>query len=269
MLCSPTYKKALGIMVVFCILMVSGMGHAALNVSATVSPAGGGLFHYVFSIQNTGPDDVAIVSIGAPVNDAYIDPSLTAPSGFISSYDPLLGFMDFLEDTDLFAAGTLADGFAFDSASGPAGGFFKTFEALTVNGDKITGNVTLVSEEPVVINSSVTFVPLGSTIKTVTNTSGCPAGFVGKFSFDARLTNKSNSKFSDLIVKVTSLSNGNLLQNADGGTGGVGALMTVPEKNGYSDGVLSKSEYVDVPFIICLKQMKAFSFFVDVLGIAE
>jgi len=269
MLYSAMHKKALGILVMFCILAVSGMAHAALNVSAVVSPAGGGLFHYVFTIQNTGPDDVAIVSVDAPVNDLYIDPSLSAPAGFIASYDPGLGFVDFLEDTDLFAAGTIVDGFAFDSSSGPADGSFQTFEALTVNGDKITGNVTLVSDEPAVINSSVTFVPLGSTFKTVTNTSGCPAGFVGKFSFKARLTNKSNSQLSDLLVKVATLSNGNLLQNADGGPGGVGAVMTVPQKNGYSDGILIKNEFVDVPFIICLKQKKAFSFFVDVLGIAE
>ena len=256
-------------MVMLCMLISSGIAHAALNVSAVVSPAGGGLFHYVFTIQNTGPDDVAIVSVDAPINDTFIDPSLTFPAGFLASYDPLLGFVDFLEDTDLFASGTIVTGFAFDSASGPTAGSFLEFEALTVNGDKITGNVTLVSEVPVVINSSVTFVPLGATLKTTADTSGCPAGFVGKYSFDARLTNKSNSQLSALLVKVATLSNGNLLQNADGGPGGVGAVMTVPQKNGYSDGILSNNEFVDVPFIICLKLKTRFSFFVDVLGIAE
>ncbi len=126
-----------------------------------------------------------------------------------------------------------------------------------------------VCKPTVVINSSVTFVPLSSTFKTVTNTSGCPAGFVGKYSFDARLTNISNSQLRALQVKVVTLSKGNLLQNADGGPGGIGAVMTVPVQNGYSDGVLSKSEFVDIPFIICLKQKTKFSFFVDVLGIEE
>ncbi len=269
MLCPTIHKKALSTLVMFCVLIASGIAHAALDVSAVVSPAGGGLFYYTFTIQNTGPDDVAIVSVDAPINDTFIDPSLTFPVGFLASYDPLLGFVDFLEDTDLFASGTIVDSFAFDSASGPTAGSFQKFEALTVNGDKITGNVSLVSEVPVVINASVTFVPLSSTFKTVTNTSGCPAGFVGKYSFDARLTNISNSQLRALQVKVVTLSKGNLLQNADGGPGGVRAVMTVPVQNGYSDGVLSKSEFVDIPFIICLKQKTKFSFFVDVLGIAE
>jgi hypothetical protein len=97
----------------------------------------------------------------------------------------------------------------------------------------------------------------------------CPAGFVGKYGFDARLTNTSNSLLSGLSVKVTTLTGDNLLQNADGGPGGVGAILTVPETLGYADGLLSKGEYVDVPFVICLKKRTKFSFFVDVWGIAQ
>jgi len=253
----------------FCILISSGMANAALDVKATVSSAGGGQFHYIFTIGNTGPDDVAIVSVDAPLNDAFSAPTLTAPAGFLASYDPIVGFVDFLEDINLFAVGSIVNGFTFNSSSGPASGYFDTFEALTINGDKITGNVTLISEVPVVINSSVTFVPLSATFKTTSDTSGCPAGFVGKFSFDARLKNISNSQLHSLLVKVKTLTNNNLLQNADGGPGGVGSVLTVPQKNGYSDGTLSKNEFVNVPFIICLKQKTKFSFFVDVLGIAE
>jgi hypothetical protein len=58
-----------------------------------------------------------------------------------------------------------------------------------------------------------------------------------------------------------------LLQNADGGPGAVGARLTIPKKNEFSDGVLSPGEFVDVPFSICLKDENPFSFFVDVLGI--
>jgi hypothetical protein len=118
-----------------------------------------------------------------------------------------------------------------------------------------------------IINDFVTFEPIKSTFKTTPDTTSCPSGFVGKFSFDARLTNKNTSPpLSDLTVQVAELTNGNLLQNADGGPGGVGTTLTVPNKDGFSDGVLSPEEFVDVPFVICLMEKKKFSFFVDVLG---
>jgi hypothetical protein len=120
----------------------------------------------------------------------------------------------------------------------------------------------------VLINDVVFFEPLSSTFQTTTDTSGCPVGFVGKFNFDARLTNNSsNSSLSNLAVKVATLTNGNLLQNADGGPAGVGASLTVPKTGSFSDGVLSPGEFVDVPLSICLKEENSFSFFVDVLGI--
>jgi len=118
------------------------------------------------------------------------------------------------------------------------------------------------------VNDLVTFVPIQSTFKTVTNTSGCPAGFTRKFSFKSRLTNISNdSELYDLSAKVKTLTNNNLLQNADGGPGGVGAVLTVPEMGGFSDGELGPGEFVDVPFVICLKNRNRFTFTVDVLGV--
>jgi hypothetical protein len=65
---------------------------------------------------------------------------------------------------------------------------------------------------------------------------------------------------------VTTLTNGNLLQNADGGPGGVGARLTVPQQEGFTDGVLSPEEFVDVPFIICVTAQAPFTFTVDVFG---
>ena len=69
------------------------------------------------------------------------------------------------------------------------------------------------------------------------------------------------------LVKVATLTNGNLLQNADGGPAGVGATLTVPKTGSFSDGVLSPGEFVDVPFSMCLKDENPFTFFVDLLGI--
>ncbi|MCF6157754.1 MAG: M6 family metalloprotease domain-containing protein [wastewater metagenome] len=119
---------------------------------------------------------------------------------------------------------------------------------------------------PEIINDLVTFNELNH--ETTSDTFGCGGG---KFILDAKLTNKSDSTFllSDLVIKVLELTNGNLLENADGGAGGVGASLTVPQKDNYVDGVLSPGESVDVQFIICLNKKKSFRFVVDVLGVKE
>ena len=126
----------------------------------------------------------------------------------------------------------------------------------------------------IVLNEFTEFVAIKSTFNTTSDTIGCPAGFVGKLGFSARLTNVSDSVFSSLlfsslVVKVAALTNGNLLQNADGRPGGVGARLTVSDADGFTDGVLSPEEFVDTPFIICLKEKKPFTFFVDALGVSR
>ena len=116
-----------------------------------------------------------------------------------------------------------------------------------------------------IVNELVTFIPIESTFNSSPNTSGCPSGFVGEFSFSATLTNNTSSPpVSNLVANVTTLTNGNLLQNADGGPGGVGNTLTIPRAGNFSDGVLSAGEFVDVPFSICLKNQESFNFFVDV-----
>ena len=68
------------------------------------------------------------------------------------------------------------------------------------------------------------------------------------------------------MTKVTHLTNGNLLQNADSDRWSQ-ATLTIPAAGGFSDGILNPGEFVDVPFIICLKEFQPFDFFVDVFGI--
>jgi len=130
----------------------------------------------------------------------------------------------------------------------------------------ITDPGGLVLAGPMIVNYFVTFEPIGSTYRSTYDTTGCTEGFVGKFSFDARLTNTSDSSLTDLVVKVAELTNENLMQNADGGPGGVGSQLTVSMENGYSDGELGPEESIIVPFTICLKEFSSFRFFVDVLG---
>jgi hypothetical protein len=122
----------------------------------------------------------------------------------------------------------------------------------------------------VIVNDLVTFNPIRSTFNTSSETTGCPSGFVGTFSFAAMLESKADSPtLSDIAVRVTILTNGNLLQNADGGPGGVGALLTIPKQGSFSDEVLSPEESVDVPFVICLRENKPFTFFVDVVFVVD
>jgi hypothetical protein len=117
------------------------------------------------------------------------------------------------------------------------------------------------------VNDSVTFVPMRSTLRSTPDPAGCPEGFVGKFRFEARLTNTSPHGLSGLFAEVITMTRGNLLQNADGGPGGKGARLTIPEQDALHDGILSPEEHVDVPFVICLAEHKPFRFEVDVRGL--
>jgi uncharacterized delta-60 repeat protein len=130
--------------------------------------------------------------------------------------------------------------------------------------------VRYVEQQPV-FNDFVTFEPIDSTFHSTPDPTGCPAGFgyVGTFSFEARLTNSSERTLSALVIEAITLTNGILLQNADGGPGGGGARLTVPRQDGFTDGVLSPDEFVDVPLIICVRSQESFRLVVDVLGDAE
>jgi hypothetical protein len=132
--------------------------------------------------------------------------------------------------------------------------------------ERLTSDLNGNGGGPVNLSPYITFNPATSTFVTTPATTSCPGG---TFSFKARLTNTSTQSFSQIVVKVTTLTNGDLLQNADGGPGGVGATLTVPALGSYGDGVLAPGESVDVSFVICLKTRSEFTFFVDVFGNAE
>jgi len=120
------------------------------------------------------------------------------------------------------------------------------------------------------VDSLVTFTPLSSTYRTVSNTTGCPAGYAGKFTFTAQLTNKPTGPgMPGVAVHVQTLTNGNVLLDPQTNTvlGGQGAVMEVPAVGQYADGLLSADETVDVPFVVCLKTRQSFQFFVDVFGV--
>jgi hypothetical protein len=121
-------------------------------------------------------------------------------------------------------------------------------------------------EHAMIVNDCVTFGPIGSTFRFIPDATGCPAGFVATFRFEASLTNISGESLSHLVIEVIELTGGNLLQNADGGPGGVGSHLTVLQQDGFIDGVLRPDESVDVPFVLCLMERQPFRLLVDVLG---
>ena len=131
---------------------------------------------------------------------------------------------------------------------------------------------------PPLVNSQVTFVTLPATFSTSTDSAktlaACGTGFAGTFFFRARLTNKTGgvASLAALKAQVRVLSNGNQLETADGklpgeATGGANAQQTLPQAGAFSDEVLGDGETLDVPFMICLKNLNSFSFFVNVLGL--
>lgn len=87
----------------------------------------------------------------------------------------------------------------------------------------------------------------------------------GTFTITATFNNKRSSPhILNPFFKVAELSGGNLLLNADGGAGGVGATLTPDVGDG---GILSPEESFAVDFVIGLQTRNCFRFFVDLLGV--
>lgn len=87
-----------------------------------------------------------------------------------------------------------------------------------------------------------------------------PNAPAGVYTIVANFTNQSAAPLTDLAFKVITLSNGNLLLNADGEAGGVGAVLNVP-------GRLAPGGQVNVTFRIGLQVRAGFQFFVNAYGV--
>jgi hypothetical protein len=90
-----------------------------------------------------------------------------------------------------------------------------------------------------------------------------PNGPAGTFRITAEFINTSNQAIVNPFVEVVELTGGNLLLNANGGVGGVGARLTPPGSatNPFQPGASSTVE-----FLIGLQQREPFGFFVNMLG---
>jgi hypothetical protein len=125
-----------------------------------------------------------------------------------------------------------------------------------------------------VVNSLVTLAPQWSSVTHVQDTTGCVSmvegrtvapRFVGTYSFDALLTNQSDRRLSDVAIEVVTLTNANLLRNADPSPARPSRL-TIPRADDYQDGTLGPGESVMVSFSVCLTRQRPFQFFVNVRG---
>jgi hypothetical protein len=113
---------------------------------------------------------------------------------------------------------------------------------------------------PIIVNDLVVL----SSLVTSFNPSAVPGGPAGTFTITATFTNTSATPILHPFLAVVELSGGNLLLNADGGPGGVGATL-IPDVS--ADGVLSPGESSTLDCVIGLQTRQRFTFFVDLLGV--
>src|SRR5438067_11994077 len=94
-----------------------------------------GVTTFDFAIANSTPNDLVIVTIGVPAFPGAIF-DLETPTGFVTNFDSGLGLVDFLADTDSFAAGSTLSGFKFSSHLPPGP---SQFTALDLQGNLYAG----------------------------------------------------------------------------------------------------------------------------------
>lgn len=92
-------------------------------------------------------------------------------------------------------------------------------------------------------------------------------GPAGVFTIQTTFTNVMTETYRNIFFKVEVLTGNNLLLNADGGPGGVGSTLTIPNADLGSDGKLTPGESFQVSFEIGLAERKQFDFFVDLYGV--
>jgi hypothetical protein len=105
-----------------------------------------------------------------------------------------------------------------------------------------------------------------SSTHTSFNATPVPGGPAGTYTIVTTFKNSSSTPIDTPQFVVTTLSNGNLLLDADLPPGTVGSRLT---GHAGSDGILSPGESLTASFVIGLQQRKAFTFFVNLLGVSS
>lgn len=132
---------------------------AAVTITSSFNlDSGTNLYTYSYSVENTGPQDLGLVSI--PVSTAANVFGISPPTGFSLTFDSVQGLISLFEDNDIFteqsfAVGTINSPFRFTSALAPGS---VTYTAFDVGGDEFTGSVIAPIPEPsALILAGITF----------------------------------------------------------------------------------------------------------------
>jgi hypothetical protein len=105
----------------FLALLTTGGASAQLTVTPFVTP-NAGMYHYDYTITNLTAFEVLLIDIRVAASVPAVQ-NLVAPVGFQAAFDPGLGLVTFLQDTDAFGPVPVS-GFAFDSPLGPSASEF-------------------------------------------------------------------------------------------------------------------------------------------------
>jgi hypothetical protein len=167
----------------------------------------------------------------------------------------IIGVLDLGGDLPISNLSFTADGMKFDTPKIPI---------PTTGGQSILSR-TFQFETAQKLNNQ--FAPLGpGDVATAFSFTPCGGASAGTFTITATFTNISADTLSDLLIAVQTLSGGNVLCNADQGSGGAGSILTVPLEGDLADGRLSPGESFVVELPVGLQSFNPFTFFVDVLG---
>lgn len=91
----------------------------------------------------------------------------------------------------------------------------------------------------------------------------------GTFSISTTFVNSSDVALSNIFFEVITLTNGNVLLNAEGGAAGVGGTIDVPSEQYGSDGRIDSGSTFTIDFRIGLNTQNSFDFFVDAFGTTD
>lgn len=149
---TTTLRPPLGHLIARCLLlgmasMLTSQAAVTLNSSFNLD-SGTNLYTYSYTVENTGPQDLALISI--PSSAAANIAGISTPTGFSLTFESFQGFINLTEDSDLFTDQTFAVGatlspFQFTSALAPG---TVTFTAFDAEGNEFTGSAVAPIPEP-------------------------------------------------------------------------------------------------------------------------
>ena len=154
--------------IMLCFLVAPRAAQAeSIILNSTITALSDGSYRYEYSVVNTTAFDFSAITVNIGLGSAL--QNLIAPDGFTALYDPGnsdtgVGFVDFLEDSQVFTAGATFSGFSFESILAPGASVFTAlrfdanadFDPITVQG------TTIAPQSPAAIPEPATMILLGT-----------------------------------------------------------------------------------------------------------